>query len=326
MLLKLNKSCGLLLTAASLAAMTFVPAAQGYRGELKPKEDAAEKENNFRAPSSYQGKAVMLPIGTNFEGRIQSTIGSSASRPGDRFSVEISAPVLANGTDVLIPSGTEIIGEVVEAVSSSSQQRDSTKRYKPLGKLRVQLMSMKMPSGVTLPLVASMSGEVQAGMKGGGAAGLSSRGSSVAYIGSQAGFDAVNPALSNKRDRTGKLAVLGKDAILKDPILGDSGYNDKSGKVIRSLVKRNRDLYIYSGSPITVKLDAPLKITFAASSGQSSPDTPQMEEVAPVSKRSGKRFAKERPARAAEGEETAGEAPSTKTPTGKSSGAPGSDF
>ncbi len=324
MLRKVNKFCALFLTATSLTAMTVSLPAQAYRGELKPKDDAVEKENNFRAPSSYHGKAVVLPIGTNFEGRIQSTIGSSASRQGDRFSVQISAPVLANGTDVLIPSGTEIIGEVVEAVSSSSQPRDSTKRYKPLGKLRVQLMSMKMPSGVTLPLVASMSGEVQAGQRGGGAAGLTSRGSSVAYIGSQAGFDAVNPALSNKRDRTGKLAVLGKDAILKDPILGDSGYNEKSGKVIRSLVKKNRDLYIYSGSPITVKLDAPLKITFAAASGQSF-DSQSSEESAPVTKRSGKRFAKERPA-AAEEQEASGEGPAPKTPTGKSSSAPGSDF
>lgn len=299
----------------------FLPLASQSRPEAEPQENA------YRAPNSYQGKAVMLPIGTTFEGRIQSTIGSSASRPGDRFSVEISAPVLANGTDVLIASGTEIIGEVVEAISSSHQPKEGNSRLHPLGKLRVQLMSIRMPSGVTLPLVASLSGEVAANQQGGGD-GLNSRSSSVAYIGSQAGFDAVNPALSNKRDRSGKLAVLKKDDILKDPILGDNSSSSNSrGKVIRSLVKRNRDLYIYSGSPITVKLDAPLKITFAASNSQSAIDASQMEETAPVSKKGGKRFAKERPAPQPEKGEGSAETPSSaKIPTVRSTGAPGSDF
>ncbi|MFA7339313.1 MAG: hypothetical protein WC028_21210 [Candidatus Obscuribacterales bacterium] len=269
-------------------------------------------EDSYRAPNSFQGKAVVLPIGTSFEGRIQSTIGSSASRPGERFSVEVSAPVLANGTEVLIPSGTEVIGEVVEAISSSKQPQQ--KGFpRPLGKLRVQLMSIRMPSGVTLPLVASLCGEATANQKS-GSGGLNARKSSVAYVGSQAGFDAVNPALNNKRDpRTGKIAVLKRDDILKDPILGEAansgGGNNNS--LVRSLVKRGRDLYIYSGSPLTVKLDAPLKISFAASSGQSSIDSAVLDEPAPTKGKSGKRFAKERPAPEPEAEASSQNAPAS---------------
>lgn len=297
-------------------------------------------EDAYRAPNSFHGKAVVLPIGTSFEGRIQSTIGSSASRPGERFSVEVSAPVLANGTEVLIPSGTEVIGEVVEAISSSKQPQQ--KGYpRPLGKLRVQLMSIRLPSGVTLPLVASLAGETTAHQKS-GVGGLNSRKSSVAYVGSQAGFDAVNPALNNKRDpRTGKIAVLKRDDILKDPILGEeaNSSNNNRNSLVRSLVKKGRDLYIYSGSPLTVKLDAPLKISFAASSGQSSIDSAVLDEPAPTSSKHGKRFAKERPAPEPEAEESSQNAPATtgNVPNNKNSGNsngtarprvnnPGSDF
>jgi len=313
---KLNKQArpiilASLFTILGSATLSLAIGTIGSEAALAAKKEEVF-EDAYRAPNSFHGKAVVLPIGTSFEGRIQSTIGSSASRPGERFSVEVSAPVLANGTEVLIPSGTEVIGEVVEAISSSRQPQQ--KGFpRPLGKLRVQLMSIHMPSGVTLPLVASLCGEASANQKGGGS-GLTSRKSSVAYVGSQAGFDAVNPAMGNKRDpRTGKIAVIKREDILKDPILGEAansgGGNNNS--LVRSLVKRGRDLYIYSGSPLTVRLDAPLKISFAASSGQSSIDSAVLEEPAPTRGKAGKRFAKERPAPEAEAQESSQNAPAT---------------
>ncbi|CAN5357877.1 hypothetical protein BH11CYA1_BH11CYA1_24370 [soil metagenome] len=293
------------LLLASLLTISWSALVMPEKAEAAKRQEVFE--DAYRAPNSFQGKAVVLPIGTSFEGRIQSTIGSSASKPGERFSVEVSAPVMANGTEVLIPSGTEVIGEVVEAISSSHQPR--LKGYpRQLGKLRVQLMSIHMPSGVTLPLVASLSGETTANQKS-GQGGLTSRKSSVAYVGSQAGFDAVNPALNNRRDpRTGKIAVLKSDDILKDPILGE-GTNSAKGNgnnnsLIRSLVKNGRDLYIYSGSPLTIRLDAPLKISFAASTAQSSIDSAVLDEPAPASRKGSKRFAKERPAPEPEAEAT----------------------
>ena len=283
------------LLLASLLTISWSTIAIPEQAQAAKKEEVFE--DAYRAPNSFHGKAVVLPIGTSFEGRIQSTIGSSASKPGERFSVEVSAPVMANGTEVLIPSGTEVVGEVVEAISSSRQPH--IKGYpRQLGKLRVQLMSIHMPSGVTLPLVASLSGETTANQKS-GQGGLTSRKSSVAYVGSQAGFDAVNPAMNNKRDpRTGKITVLKREDILKDPILGEEagGNSGKNNSLIRSLVKNGRDLYIYNGSPLTIRLDAPLKISFAASSAQSSIDTSRLDEPAPTSRKGGKRFAKERPA------------------------------
>jgi hypothetical protein len=314
------------LPALALSLIVCGSAHAAGRDRDQPPQDA------YRAPNSFQGKAVVLPIGTSFEGRIQQTICSSGSRQGERFTVEISAPVLANGSDVLIPSGSEIYGEVVEAISSSSQPHDKN-MPKPMGKLRVQLMSIKLTSGVTYPLVASLAGEINNSKSRGLNA---ARKSSIAYVGSQAGFDAVNPALQRKRDpRTGQLAVLKREDLLSDPILGEAKGgeargNGGSGSYVRSLTRRGRDLIIYSGSPLTIRLDAPLKLSFAASEGQASIES--NDYASSVSEGKGKRFAKERPEPPANGQAYEGSqnAPgSSGTSGGSGTGAPkqpGSDF
>ncbi|MBS2007781.1 MAG: hypothetical protein JST01_12115 [Cyanobacteria bacterium SZAS TMP-1] len=248
----------------------------------------------YRAPSTYAGKTLILPIGTAFEGRIQSTIGSRESRSGERFTIEVSAPVLANGSEVLIPSGSEVIGEVAEAIPSGAQPHDKG-ATRPLGILRVQLSSLKLPDGMTYPLVASFAPDGARNHRGG--AGMTARKSGVAYIGSQAGFDAVNPAMQPRsaRNSQGKLQVLKRQEILSDPVLGESGgQNSNAGGVVRALVRKGRDLMILRGSSITVRLDAPLKIAFGASTAKTSMDSPTPDE--PVAGGTGKHFAKTRPA------------------------------
>ena len=111
--------------------------------------------------------------------------------------------MLANGTEVLIPSGAEVIGEVAEAVSSSSRPHDKN-RNPLLGILRIQISSLKMPDGMTYPLVASFAPDGGGAARGRGGS-MAVRKSSVAYVGTQAGFDAVNPALHpNNRGGQGK--------------------------------------------------------------------------------------------------------------------------
>jgi hypothetical protein len=58
---------------------------------------------------------------------------------------------------------------------------------------------------------------------------------------------------------------------MSDPIMGrenDADGHDKAA--IRSLVKKNRDLYIYAGSPLTIRLEAPFKMGMASSAGEAS--------------------------------------------------------
>ena len=54
-----------------------------------------------------------------------------------------------------------------------------------------------------------------------------------------------------------------KQQVLRDAIygMGDNNRNERwRNATVRSLVKRNHDLYIDSGSPVTIRLDAPFKI------------------------------------------------------------------
>src|SRR5438105_12731426 len=45
----------------------------------------------YRAPSTIGGKTVFMPVGTTFEGRIDQTISSSHSHPGQSFNIVVDA-------------------------------------------------------------------------------------------------------------------------------------------------------------------------------------------------------------------------------------------
>jgi hypothetical protein len=228
-------------------------------------------KGQYQAPSSLQGKTIVIPIGTTFEGRINSTIGSAISRQGERFNIDLSSPVLANGVDVLIPAGAEVTGEVVEAIPAKKVPHQKYEQ-KPIGKLRVELTSLKMPDGSTFPLVASIAPDKFA--RTGGTRGERPIGTGVAYMGSQASFEAVGPGnpryASSGSRRGGAPKVVSPSDVLKDPILGrDKIYaqTNQRGAAIDSLVRKHNDLFIYSGSPITMRLEAPLKLFFNAAAG-----------------------------------------------------------
>lgn len=219
----------------------------------------------YRAPHTMAGKMIILPIGTSFEGRINKTISSQKSHAGESFSVVLSAPVLANGVDVVIPAGSEIIGEVVEAISSSSQPKKKG-MPKPKGKLRVQISQLRTPDGTAFPLVANLVGE-QETKAGAGRHGLQTPlGSGVGYVGTAEAFEAVAPGANKygKQIKDGRgPEFVKKREFLSHEIYGSGGdpYAGVDDRRIRSLVLRKMDLWIDSGSPLTVKLQAPLRLS-----------------------------------------------------------------
>lgn len=223
-----------------------------------PPSKRVDGNTYYRAPNASGGKSILIPIGTTFEGRINGTVSSARSHPGQGFEIVMSSPVLANGTDVVIPAGSSIIGEVVEAVPSSSLPRKK-KQPPPRGKLRVQINGLRTPDGTSYPLVATLAGEV-GGRSGGNRTPL---GTGVAYMGSAASFEAVGPGM-NKLGRGGNgrhgPELVKKREMLRDEIygLGDQLREDES--LIRSLVLRKHDYWIDAGSPLTVRLGAPLKL------------------------------------------------------------------
>lgn len=224
----------------------------------------------YKAPASYAGKTFIVPAGTTFEGLIQSTIGSSVSKQGTPFIIDVLSPVLANGSDVLIPAGATVLGEVIQAVPANKVPH--AKKEKPIGKLRVEINALKMPDGMTYPMVASLMGEQAVSNPMSNPFGKNNnpvRGSGVAYFGSPTGFQSVAPGTAHYNARTGISKVVTKNEMLNDPIMGrEGGMNERTS--MRSLVKKNRNLFIYSGSPLTIRLEAPFKIGIGSSSGEES--------------------------------------------------------
>jgi len=236
-------------------------------------------------PSSAQemgGKTVLIPAGTTFEGRIDSTIGSKVSRQGEKFTVTISSPLLANGSEVLIPAGSQVMGEVVEAVPSNKVPHVKN-APKPIGKLRTQLTGMRLPNGAVYPLIASVVADKSSQKFRGGGANQGRLGTGVAYVGSQGNFNAVSPNNPNAgpRGSRGGIKVVTGDQLAKDPLLG-LGSNANFGSEIRSLVKKKNDYFIYSGSPLSMRIDAPFKVGVAATAGAAAAlDVPAESQVIP---------------------------------------------
>lgn len=260
----------------SLATMTLLACgavampdamAQSSSPPLRPKR-TYDPEQYYKSPSTMKGKTVIIPMGTAFEGRIDHTISSAHSREGERFYLIMSAPVLLNGTDVIIPAGSKIIGEIVEAVPAGNVPvNKSLNQDKRLvnGKLRIQISGLQTPDGVTYPLVGAIAGEIPHGPGASNQRFKAPIGTGVAYMGSAAGFEGVNANQNSFSydPRTGRMIpklVTRKD-YMKDQIYGNGGEGyDYNQNVIRALVLRKRNYYLYEGSALSVRLTAPFKI------------------------------------------------------------------
>ena len=224
--------------AISLMLATVLPASANR---------AEDPEKYYRSPSSIHGKTVMIPTGSHIEGRLNNTI-SSKSRRGEKFSIEITSPVMANSTDVVIPSGSKIIGEVVEAIPSSKQKKQPGARKKPLGKLRTQLNTIQTPDGVSHPLMASIAGEFQSLGRGRVLPNDDIDNPNLGYVGTQASFNAVHPGLDKRANyKRGPKTVTRRD-FFRDPILGvDSmGKRRLKGTPIIKSVSKKEEIDSYS--------------------------------------------------------------------------------
>lgn len=254
----------------------------------------------YRPAHSLHGKTVIIPIGIHFEGRLDHTIGSSVSKQGERFEIEVSSPILANGTDVLIPAGAVVIGEVVECIPSGRLPHQ--KGFpKPTGKLRVQLSGLRTPDGITYPMVASLAGETISrgggGRRGGGQERANTKlGHGVAYVGSSSSFEAVAPGAAQRlRTRPGQAPkVVTAREMMQDAIYGSGqdSTNQQGAGHIRSLVKKGTNLYILAGSPVSVKIDAPFKLGVAAAQGTSAALEAPADDEERRENNGGRRFAK----------------------------------
>lgn len=121
-------------------------------------------------------------------------------------------------------------------------------------------------------------------------------GHGVAYVGSQNSFEAVAPGASQRfRARPGEPPKLvSPQDIMRDPIYGNgqAGQQNMGMQHVRSLIKRNFNLYIIAGSPLSIRIDAPLKIGIAPAAGSTSVLDSPMDDPERVERNGGRRFAK----------------------------------
>jgi hypothetical protein len=256
-----------ILLAAFVMLSTSAAFAQSSMPPERPKRES-DPDEFYRAPSTVHGKTILVPIGTTWEGRMSTTISSARSHPGTAFDIIMSSPVILNGTEVVVPAGSAIVGEVVEAVPASSVPKTYMQDKRTVrGKLRIQISGLRTPDGVMHPLVASVAGEVD--HSGGNDTDWKPPlGTSIGYVGSSSSFEAVNinrarPSRNDSQDH--RPNVVTKRDLLADPLLGagEDGYR-LDRMTIRSLVLNKRDYYIYSGSPLSVRLQAPFKISIGS--------------------------------------------------------------
>ncbi|HLJ29078.1 MAG TPA: hypothetical protein VKY85_20375 [Candidatus Angelobacter sp.] len=100
-----------------------------------------------------QGAAVSsgaVPANTEMRAILDTPLSSKTCMPGDRFTATISQPVQgSNG--VALPAGARVEGEV-----SESGQGKTMMALRGRGQLNLRLRDIVLPSGQTVPLMASL--------------------------------------------------------------------------------------------------------------------------------------------------------------------------
>lgn len=125
--------CLLLLTncarKASEAAKSLEPgeqarAAQGSGGEvgdniptLKTRPNAQEDANSAASTRAAEPSAIVVPAGTAITVRLQDSVSSRYSAPGQRFDAVLDQPIVVD-EHVVVPAGAPVTGHVTSAQRS----------------------------------------------------------------------------------------------------------------------------------------------------------------------------------------------------------------
>lgn len=178
-------------------------------------------------PSAYRPAA--LPVDTVLQVRLNDTIGSDRSRPGDRFTATVEAPSL--------PSGTLVRGVVIGVTPADRETS---------GRLAVDFRALELPSGRSVPIAGTPTALDSNSVRTTGGGRLVANSHSKAKIGKHIGFGAAGGLLIG--------SLVGKN-VVGGLLGGGAGY--LLGKHHEKKAEY-RNVVLKDGTELGVRLDQPV--------------------------------------------------------------------
>ncbi len=127
----------------SIVAGALLPCIMGLSGGMP----AMAQSFNGQA---LQGRVTYVPVGTNLDATLTSSIDSSVAKPGDLFTAKLYSPLYL-GSDLVLPGNTTLEGQLVSADKSGLGGKN--------GAMSLRLTSAVTPDGIRYPLSAMVTTE-----------------------------------------------------------------------------------------------------------------------------------------------------------------------
>jgi len=213
----------------------------------------ANRQRDYSAPATNPGAAAQpggiaaagtLPVGTTMNVKLNNTLSTGSSQSGDSFAATVAAPVNGPNGEVLVPVGSTITGTVASVQRSGSVSGTS--------QIQLNFQSLRLPSGLSLPLRAEVSQIT------------SQQGVGGAITGSPSATSEGGVEKSQTRNTAGTAAAGGAAGLIIGAIAGGgkgAGIGGLVGAGLGAvLASRNGNLTLPAGTGMTIKLDDAVNI------------------------------------------------------------------
>lgn len=168
--------CGKQMSTTATASNETAATQTAQLAPFSSRSDSAEASSKASTSKSLVPQEVIIPSGTAITVRLQNSVSSATSAPGDQFAAILDQPIVVDG-ETIAPTGAQVTGRVVAARRSG--------RLTHPGYLRIALASMTI-NGKTIPVQSS---SVMV-------AGASHKKRNLAWIGGGAGGGALIGAIA----------------------------------------------------------------------------------------------------------------------------------
>lgn len=239
-------------SALEALAITFLLASGPASGQTNP---PTAKSTQAGVDSS-----LVVPADTTIPLELKNTISSRTAYAGQAIYCDTIYPITVNNR-IVIPVGTYVKGSITQAVRPG--------RVKGRAQLGLRFESITLPSGITRPLRATLSGYAGNGKEGfrrdeSKVEGESSKGKdaeTIAVTGAEGASIGSIAGISSRRTGTG--AAIG-------------GASGALGGLIYVLATRGKDILLPPGTNLELQLIAPLSFSSDEVDSPSQPAGPAL--------------------------------------------------